>query len=292
MNKSLSYGLRIVLEATFVCFLSLNSCARHIFLFVIENPCRQASLGKKYFLLVSIQKMLYSVILPTYNERENLPIIFYLLNKVFTEHKLEYQVVVVEDNSPDGTLQVAEALQKEYPKRIKILKRAGKLGLGSAYLDGLRQADGDRIIIMDADLSHHPKYIPEMIHVMDTEKVEIVSGTRYLPGQGGVYGWDLKRKITSRGANFLAHFFLNPQCSDLTGSFRLYNRQALEQILPKVQCTGYAFQMEIIVLARKAGYSIAEVPIVFVDRLYGESKLGPREIILYLQGLLHLFLHT
>uniref|UniRef100_A0A7S2V7R1 Dolichol-phosphate mannosyltransferase subunit 1 n=1 Tax=Entomoneis paludosa TaxID=265537 RepID=A0A7S2V7R1_9STRA len=237
--------------------------------------------------------MLYSVILPTYNERENLPIIFYLLDKTFTEHQLEYQVVIVEDSSPDGTLQVAEALQNSYPSgRIKILKRKGKLGLGSAYLDGLKQADGERIIIMDADLSHHPKYIPTMIQTMEEQGVQIVSGTRYIPGQGGVYGWDLKRKITSRGANFLAHFFLNPQVSDLTGSFRLYDRRALQHILPRVQCTGYAFQMEIIVLARKEQYQIAEVPIVFVDRLYGESKLGPREIILYLQGLVHLFFHT
>mmetsp|Transcript_13450 Transcript_13450/g.37161 ORF Transcript_13450/g.37161 Transcript_13450/m.37161 type:complete len:261 (-) Transcript_13450:1448-2230(-) len=237
--------------------------------------------------------MLYSVILPTYNERENLPIIFYLLNQTFTEHDLNYQVVIVEDNSPDGTVEVAEALQKSFKKdRIKILRRKGKLGLGSAYLDGLKQADGDRIIIMDADLSHHPKYIPTMIQEMEEKQVEIVSGTRYIPGEGGVYGWDLKRKITSRGANFLAHFFLNPQVSDLTGSFRLYDRKALEQILPRVQCTGYAFQMEIIVLARKAGFRISEVPIVFVDRLYGESKLGPREIVLYLKGLIHLFFHT
>lgn len=238
--------------------------------------------------------MLYSVLLPTYNERENLPIIFYLLDKTFNEHKLDYQVVIVEDNSPDGTLQVAEALQKSYPQgRIKIIKRKGKLGLGSAYLDGLKHADGQRIIIMDADLSHHPKYIPQMIQKMEQGHVQIVSGTRYIPGQGGVCGWDLKRKITSRGANFLAHFFLNPQnVSDLTGSFRLYDRNALEQILPRVQCTGYAFQMEIVVLAKKQGYRIAEVPIVFVDRMYGESKLGAREIILYLKGLIHLFLHT
>jgi dolichol-phosphate mannosyltransferase len=98
--------------------------------------------------------------------------------------------------------------------------------------------------------------------------------------------------VTSKGANFLAAFLLNPGVSDLTGSFRLYERHALEAILPKVKCTGYAFQMEIVVLAKKAGFSIAEVPITFVDRLYGESKLGPREIILYLKGLVYLFFTT
>ena len=236
--------------------------------------------------------MLYSVILPTYNERENLPIIFYLLHKTFTDAKLNYEVVVVEDSSPDGTLEVAKALQKSYgEKHLQILSRTGKLGLGSAYKDGLKKAKGDRIILMDADLSHHPKFIPLMVELMDKEKVEIVTGTRYKDG-GGVFGWNVKRKLTSKGANFLADFLLNPGVSDLTGSFRLYERKAIEKILPVVQSTGYAFQMEIVVLAKKEGFKIAEIPITFVDRLYGESKLGAKEIVMYLKGLLYLFFTT
>mmetsp|Transcript_53946 Transcript_53946/g.161465 ORF Transcript_53946/g.161465 Transcript_53946/m.161465 type:complete len:149 (+) Transcript_53946:642-1088(+) len=148
---------------------------------------------------------------------------------------------------------------------------------------------------MDSDLSHHPKFIPEMIRVMDAgrngRKFDIVSGTRYKPG-GGVAGWDFKRKLTSRGANFLATFLLNPGASDLTGSFRLYDRAAIDKVLPKVQSKGYAFQMEILVHARKAGMTIGEVPITFVDRIYGESKLGANEIIIYLKGLLQLFFTT
>ena len=106
-------------------------------------------------------------------------------------------------------------------------------------------------------------------------------------------GWDLKRKITSKGANFLAKFLLNPgNASDLTGSFRLYKREALERILPQVKCKGYAFQMEILILAQKAGMTLGEVPITFVDRIYGESKLGANEIVLYLKGLLQLFVTT
>lgn len=236
--------------------------------------------------------MLYSIILPTYNEKENLPIIFYLIHKTFTGAKLPFEVVVVDDGSPDGTLGIAQALQKSYGKQfISIVSRESKLGLGTAYIAGLKQAKGDRIILMDADLSHHPKFIPTMINLMNERKVEIVTGTRYRHG-GGVAGWDLKRKITSKGANILAEILLNPGVSDLTGSFRLYERRALEAILPKVRCTGYAFQMEIIVLAKKAGYKIEEVPITFVDRLYGESKLGTKEIVLYLKGLLTLFLTT
>mmetsp|Transcript_12408 Transcript_12408/g.17630 ORF Transcript_12408/g.17630 Transcript_12408/m.17630 type:complete len:241 (-) Transcript_12408:84-806(-) len=237
--------------------------------------------------------MLYSVILPTYNERENLPLIFYLLNETFETHKLNYEVVVVDDSSPDGTLEVARALQKSYgSSKVRILSREGKLGLGTAYIAGLKLAKGDRIILMDADLSHHPKFIPQMIALMDDpttkEKVHIVTGTRYKPG-GGVAGWDWYRKLTSVTANFLADFLLNPGVSDLTGSFRLYDRASVEKILSQVQSKGYAFQMEIVVRARKENMIIKEVPISFVDRIYGQSKLGPKEIILYLKGLTNLF---
>ncbi len=235
--------------------------------------------------------MLYSIILPTYNERENLPIIFYLIDKYLKEAKLNYEVVIVDDNSPDNTLEIAQALQSSYGKKhVAIVSRSGKLGLGTAYIAGLKVAKGDRIILMDADLSHHPKFIPQMVELMDKEGVDIVTGTRY--AGGGVAGWDFKRKLVSKGANILADFLLNPGVSDLAGSFRLYKRDALETILPKVTCKGYAFQMEIVVLARKARYKIAEVPITFVDRLYGESKLGGKEIILYAKGLLTLFFTT
>jgi len=233
--------------------------------------------------------MLYSVILPTYNERDNLPIIYYLLDKVFNEAKLSYEVIIVDDSSPDNTLEVARSIQKSYgEKHVQIVSRKGKLGLGTAYIAGLNIAKGDRIVLMDADLSHHPKFIPQMVKEMEATKVEIVTGTRYSLG-GGVYGWDLKRKLTSKGANFLAEVLLNPGVSDLTGSFRLYERNVLEEILPRIYCKGYAFQMEIIVRSKKAGFNVGEVPITFVDRIYGESKLGTKEIFMYIQGLLQLF---
>jgi dolichol-phosphate mannosyltransferase len=232
------------------------------------------------------------VILPTYNERENLPIIYYLLHKYFTGAKLQYEVVIVDDSSPDNTLEVAQAIQKSYgTDRVTIVSREGKLGLGTAYIAGLKAAKGDRIILMDADLSHHPKFIPQMVRKMEETKVQIVTGTRYKLG-GGVFGWDFKRKLTSKGANFLADFLLAPGVSDLTGSFRLYERNVLEEILPQIQCKGYAFQMEIIVRSKKAGFTVDEIPISFVDRIYGESKLGAKEIIMYIQGLLQLFFTT
>lgn len=234
----------------------------------------------------------YSVLLPTYNERENLPLIVWLLDKSFTENDLEYEIVVVEDNSPDGTLQVALDLQRIYGKEhIVILPRKGKLGLGSAYRDGLQRATGDFIFLMDADLSHHPKFIPEFIKKQAEGDYDIVTGTRYISG-GGVYGWDLRRKLTSRVANYLATVLLNPSVSDLTGSFRLYKRDVIEDIMNSIQGLGYVFQMEIIVRARQREYSIGEVPITFVDRIYGESKLGAGEIVAYLRGLLQLFFTT
>ena len=128
-----------------------------------------------------------------------------------------------------------------------------------------------------------------MIDKMEKEKTDLVSGTRYLPG-GGVYGWDLNRKMTSRVANFLAATLLNPSASDLTGSFRLYKKEVLAKIMPMVKSRGYVFQMEIITRAQYMGFSISEVPITFPDRIFGESKLGANEIVSYLKGLMDLFL--
>jgi len=144
---------------------------------------------------------------------------------------------------------------------------------------------------MDADLSHHPKFIPQMIKVMGSTDCDVVTGTRYQPG-GGVFGWNYYRKLTSRTANFLADFLLRPGVSDLTGSFRLYKKSVLLAIFPKIVTKGYVFQMEIAVRCIDAGYEIEEVPISFVDRIYGESKLGAGEIVGYLKGLFYLFLTT
>ncbi|KAF2665369.1 mannose phospho-dolichol synthase [Microthyrium microscopicum] len=233
----------------------------------------------------------YSVILPTYNERRNLPIIFKLLNDSFTENKLDYEVIVVDDGSPDGTAEVAKQLQKAYPGRIILKQRAGKLGLGTAYVHGLQFVTGNFVIIMDADFSHHPKFIPEMIRKQATDNYDIVTGTRYA-GNGGVYGWDLRRKLTSKGANIFADTFLRPGVSDLTGSFRLYKKDVLANVISKVQSKGYVFQMELMVLAKSMGYTVAEVPISFVDRVYGDSKLGGDEIVQYAKGVLNLWMRV
>ncbi|XP_053693253.1 dolichol-phosphate mannosyltransferase subunit 1 [Sabethes cyaneus] len=234
----------------------------------------------------------YSILLPTYNERDNLPIIVWLIVKYMQESNIDYEIIVIDDGSPDGTQDVAKQLQKIYGSdRILLRPRASKLGLGTAYIHGMEHANGNFIIIMDADLSHHPKFISQFIDLQKSADLDIVTGTRY-KGNGGVYGWDFKRKLISRGANFLTQLLLRPNVSDLTGSFRLYKKDVLKELISRCTSKGYVFQMEMIVRARQLEYSIGEVPISFVDRVYGQSKLGGSEIIQFAKNLLYLFATT
>ncbi|EFJ26177.1 hypothetical protein SELMODRAFT_98270 [Selaginella moellendorffii] len=232
----------------------------------------------------------YSVLLPTYNERENVAIITYLLFKAL--QNVSFEIIVIDNASPDGTQDVVRQLQKVYgDDRILLRPRHAKLGLGTAYIHGLKYASGEFVIIMDADLSHHPKYLRSFMKKQEETGADIVTGSRYIPG-GGVHGWDFKRKLTSRGANVLAQTLLWPRVSDLTGSFRLYKKPVLEDLVKVCVSRGYVFQMELIVRASRSNYRIEEVPITFVDRVYGISKLGGSEIVQYLRGLIHLLLTT
>jgi dolichol-phosphate mannosyltransferase len=183
---------------------------------------------------------------------------------------------------------VARQLVSAYAPHVQLQTRSGKLGLGTAYVHGLKFAKGNYIIIMDADFSHHPKFIPQMIAKQKARDYDIVTGTRYA-GDGGVYGWDLKRKLTSKGANVFADTLLRPGVSDLTGSFRLYKRAVLEKLFESTDARGFTMQMALAVTAKAKGYSIGEVPISFVDRVYGDSKLGGEEIVEYAKGVLQLW---
>ena len=204
----------------------------------------------------------YSILLPTYNERENLPIIVWLLVK-YLDGSYPFEVIVIDDGSPDGTLEVAKELQELYgAEKIVLRPREKKLGLGTAYIHGIKHARGDFVIIMDADLSHHvsflkdkeramflfipifqPKFIPQMISLQEKQGYDLVSGTRYSGKEAGVYGWDLKRKVISRGANYLTQVLLRPNASDLTGSFRLYKKEVLETLVKSCVSKGYVFQV-------------------------------------------------
>lgn len=240
----------------------------------------------------SLQKKMnkYSIIVPTYNERLNIALLTYLIFKHLKD--VDFEIIVVDDGSPDGTQEIVKQLQEVYGEEHILLRaRPKKLGLGTAYRHGLKHASGDFIIIMDADLSHHPKYLPSLIRKQKETGASIVTGTRYVRG-GGVHGWNLMRKLTSRGANVLAQTLLWPGVSDLTGSFRLYRRSILEDIINSCVSKGYVFQMEMIVRASRKGYHVEEVPITFVDRVYGSSKLGGSEIVEYLKGLAYLLFTT
>ncbi|KAH7826943.1 putative dolichol-phosphate mannosyltransferase catalytic subunit Dpm1 [Monocercomonoides exilis] len=232
----------------------------------------------------------YSIIMPTYNERENLPIIVYLICSEMQKcGENRFEIIIVDDSSPDGTQDVAKQLQTVFPNKIVLKSRKGKLGLGSAYIYGLTFARGDFVIIMDADLSHHPKFIPEMIRLQKKSNLDIVTGTRYRSG-GGVCGWSWFRKLTSSGANVLATTAIGNASSDMTGSFRLYRKAVLEKILPEVKAKGFSFQFEIIARAYKKGYTIGEVPITFADRMFGSSKIGMKEYVGFIKTILLLVL--
>lgn len=213
-------------------------------------------------------------ILPSYNEAENvLPLTADVLSR---DPRLE--VLVVDDNSPDGTADlVAEAKAKE--PRLHLLRRPGKLGLGSAYLAGFREAldrGADLVLTMDCDYSHHPRYLPAMLSAMDD--ADMVIGSRYVPG-GGVENWALRRRILSRFANFYTRVLLRLPVRDCTAGFRCYRRDVLLRVDPfEIRSSGYSFLEEMVWRVHRHGFRIREIPIVFEDRTRGDSKIDSSEI--------------
>lgn len=218
------------------------------------------------------------VVIPTYNEKENLS----LLVPQVLELRPDLQILVVDDNSPDGTADVARGFG-ESTGRVHLLARPGKLGLGSAYVDGFRWAlantDAEFIFEMDADFSHDPKYLPEMIETAEARKVDLVVGSRYIGGGANVVNWPISRLILSYSANVYARIVTGLPLTDSTGGYKCFRRRVLETIdLSRIRSDGYGFQIEMNFHSWKNGFEIAEVPIVFVDRHSGTSKMN-RKII-------------
>ena len=217
------------------------------------------------------------IIIPTYNERDNVEKLLDLISRTDPAS----HILIVDDNSPDRTYEIVERLiQTSYPGRLFLLKRAGKLGLGTAYIAGFKWAlarEYDYIFEMDADFSHDPKYLPAFLAAI--EKHDLVLGSRYVPG-GGVKNWGLLRKFISRGGSLYARTILGLSLRDLTGGFKCFRRQVLESIdLDAVKSNGYSFQIEMTYRARCKGFRICETPIVFEDRTAGKSKMS-RKIFL------------
>ncbi len=211
------------------------------------------------------------VILPTYNEAENLERIVAAVLEQLPESG---RVLVVDDNSPDGTGEIADGLADSNPS-ISVLHRPRKEGLGPAYLAGFHVAlDGGaaRIVEMDADFSHDPSYLPKLIGA--TEHFDLAIGSRYVRG-GGVTDWGPMRRFISRGGSTYARIALGLPIHDLTGGFKCFRREVLEAInLDTIEARGYAFQVETTYRAIKAGFRVVEIPIVFRDRTDGTSKMS------------------
>jgi dolichol-phosphate mannosyltransferase len=214
------------------------------------------------------------VVVPTYNERENLEAIVSGIRQYLPQG----EILVIDDGSPDGTGEIAESLSSTLG-RVHVIHRPGKMGLGTAYITGFRYAlehDYTCVFEMDADFSHDPRYLPDLLAA--AERFDMVIGSRYVPG-GATPDWRLIRRIISGGGNVFARNVLSLPVRDCTAGFKCYRRAVIESFdLDRINLQGYAFQIETVYQAYKAGFRLGEVPIVFPDRRLGQSKMS-RQIV-------------
>jgi dolichol-phosphate mannosyltransferase len=213
------------------------------------------------------------VIIPTYNEKENIE---RMIRKVFSLQK-EFHVLIIEDNSPDGTAAIVSRLISEFPGRLFMEQRKGKLGLGTAYIHGFHWAierKYDYIFEMDADFSHNPEDLVRLYDAARNQDADLVIGSRYVKGVN-VVNWPIGRVLMSYYASAYVRFITRMKIWDTTAGFKCYTRNVLESIdFDNIHFTGYAFQIEMKFLAWKLGFKIIEVPIIFTDRTLGESKMS------------------
>jgi dolichol-phosphate mannosyltransferase len=218
------------------------------------------------------------VVLPTYNEKENLN---NMIDALLALPVPDLSVLVVDDNSPDGTGQIADELAAQHPDRVAVLHRPCKEGLGKAYIDGFHRVlemGAECVLQMDCDFSHSPEYIPQMIEKLESSGDEVIIGSRYVKGGRLDETWGIWRKLLSWWANSIyVRLLLNTNVKDATGGFRLWRCAVLEGLgLDRIRSNGYVFQVETIYVTEKLGYQIAEIPIYFADRMAGISKMSFR----------------
>lgn len=219
-----------------------------------------------------------TVVLPTYNEKENLPL---MVKALFDLNIPHLHILVVDDGSPDGTGQLADSLALEHEGRLSVFHRTEKNGLGPAYRAGFKRAieeGADYILQMDADFSHQPHYIPEMLKVLENKPADMVLGSRFVKGGSVDETWGRYRKFLSWWANRVyVPTILRIPVYDATGGFRLWKREVLQSMgLDRIKSNGYVFQVEMVYVTVKLGYKVAEFPIHFPDRVRGESKMDTR----------------
>jgi dolichol-phosphate mannosyltransferase len=226
----------------------------------------------------------HAIIIPTYDERENIG----LLIEGIVGLGLDSQIIIVDDNSPDGTGGLADELANKYPG-VQVIHRPGKMGLGTAHIAGMKAALDTGvayILTMDADFSHHPRYLPDMLAAL--ERFDLVIGSRYVPGGGTLYCTPPRRAL-SRGANLFARTVLSLRAGDATAGFRGYRRAVLESIaLDEIVSNGYSYLIEMLYRCQRQGWRIGEVPIVFENRQRGASKISKAEIFKAMQTVVRL----
>ena len=227
-----------------------------------------------YFRPLKIIKVADSlVIIPTYNEKENIENI---IRKVFSL-EVDFHILIIEDNSPDGTADIVKTLMKEFPGRLHIEERKGKLGLGTAYIHGFRWSlkhGYDYTFEMDADFSHNPEDLIRLRHACAKEGGDVAIGSRYVTGVN-VVNWPMSRVLMSYYASAYVRFITRMKIRDTTAGFKCYRKEVLQAIdLDKIKFLGYAFQIEMKYVSWKLGFNVVEVPIIFTDRIEGTSKMN------------------
>jgi dolichol-phosphate mannosyltransferase len=216
-----------------------------------------------------------TIVIPTFNEAENLPLI---VDRVLSLPLPDLSILVVDDNSPDGTGDIAEDLGKKYDGRVQVMHRTGKLGLGTAYIQGFQVAiknGAEAVGQMDADFSHPPEKVTELLHTL--ESCDMALGSRYVAGGKLDERWPFWRKALSGFGNFYARTILGMQLRDVTGGYRIWKSATLKAMpLDRIRSNGYIFQVEMAYVASKLGFHFKEVPIYFADRRWGQSKMSFR----------------
>ncbi len=214
-----------------------------------------------------------TIVIPTYNEAVNLP---ELVRRIMALGIADLRILFVDDNSPDGTADLAERLSQEHGGQIAVLRRPGKMGLGTAYIAGFREAlktGAQYIIEMDADLSHAPEDLPKLLKAMDT--CDVAVGSRWTQGGGADKSWGIVRRSVSKGGSLFARVVLGLRVEDTTTGFKCLRRQVIEAIdWEKVKSQGFAFQVEVAYACQRRGYRIVELPITFANRAKGKSKMS------------------
>jgi dolichol-phosphate mannosyltransferase len=222
--------------------------------------------------------MKLSLVIPTYNEKENIQKLIKKIQEEFKENKINGEIIIVDDNSPDSTGKIVEDLKKKQ-KNLKVIHRSGKLGLSSAVLEGWKIADGEILGVMDADLSHPPEKIKELFGAIEIGEADFTIGSRYIKG-GKIEGWNLKRKLMSKTSTLLSRVYTKVK-DPMTGYFMIK-----KEVIKNVDLNPKGFKILLEIIIKGKYQNIKEIPIIFINRIEGKSKAGTKEIFYYLQNLI------